>query len=244
MALNIKIGKADYEALEDSLKTLYVADGEDYKLDANYEDVTGLKAKQAELLKKLKDAESNAKKYEGVDIEAYKTAMEAAQKLEEEKLKGEGNFEGLRKQLEERHQAEVNKLKEQIETIKAEQVTDRQVLKLERLSNYLTEKGVLADRVKYLAKELDEQTELVTGENGFELKKKNGIGDAAEFPMMIEQIKTQSPFFFAADNASGGGASGSNGRSGGGKTITLAQYEANPMQYAAQLASRELTVVD
>ena len=244
MTLKIKIAKGDYEALDESLKTFYVEDGENYKLDADYEDVTGLKTKQSELLRKLKAAEDAAKKFEGIDIEAYKAAMDEAQKLTEEKLKGEGNFEGLRKQLEERHQAEVTKLKDQIAQIQAEQVADRQVLKLERLSNYLAEKGVLTDRVKYLARELDEQVELVTGENGFELKKKNGIGDAAEFPMMIEQIKTQSPFFFAADNAAGGGATGSNGRSGGGKTITLAQYEANPMQYAAQLASRELTVVD
>lgn len=244
MALKIKIGKADHEALDDSLKTLYVADGDNFKLDADYEDVTGLKSKNAELLSDAKKFKEELKKFEGIDPEAARQAVEAARQAAEDKLKTENNWEGLRKQLEERHQAELEKLTAQITAIKSEQEADRQLLKRERLSNVLTEKGVLPDRVKYLVGEMDAQVELVTGEHGFELKKKDGVGDAKEFDLMIEGVKAKSPFFFAADNASGGGASGSNGRSNGAKTITLAQYEANPMQYAAQLASREITVVD
>jgi len=93
----------------------------------------------------------------------------------------------------------------------------------------LTEKGVLADRVKYLVHEMDGDTELVRGDHGFDVRKKGGIGDATEFETMIEQVKASSPFFFEATNTPGSGASGSNGNGGSSaKRLTKEQVKALP----------------
>jgi len=245
MALRIKIAKGDYEALDEALQTLYVADGENYKLDADYEDVTGLKNKTKELLADLKKAQDAAKQFEGVDLEAAKAALDAQQKAADEKLKEEGNFEAIRQQYEDRIKAAEDKAKADIESIASEKNAILANLKRERLANVLTEKGVLPDRVKYLVGELDPAIELVSGENGFSLKKIGGIGDDTEFNAIIDEVKHKSPFFFASDNIAGSGASGSDGNgNGGGKTITRQQYEANPVAYAKQLASRELAITD
>ena len=69
----------------------------------------------------------------------------------------------------------------------------------------------MADRAKYALADIADQVELVSGEQGFTLKVKNGIGDAKEFDTLIEGLKQTSPFFFAANGGTGSGASGSSG---------------------------------
>ena len=233
MGLKTRISKADFDSLNDILKTEYIPDGDGYKLDADYEDVTGLKSKRDELLAELAKAKSQMKAFDGLDPEAARKALVAAQAAEDEKLKAAGEFEKLREQLEARHKAEV-------ERAVAERNTILSNLKREKLANVLTEKGVLPDRVKYLLGELDPQIELAATENGFQLKKIGGIGDAAEFEQIIASVKETSPFFFANDLTPGSGASGSgNGNSGGGvKTISEAQYDAmSPKEQAAFVTS-------
>ena len=58
------------------------------------------------------------------------------------------------------------------------------------------------------------------------LKKKGGIGDAAEFDAVIEAAKQKTPFFFAANGASGSGASGSGKGTSSEVTMTGAAFEA------------------
>lgn len=244
MALKIKIAKGDYDALDDSLKTQYVPDGDDYKLDADYEDVTGLKNKTRELLADLKKAQDAIKQFEGLDPEAARAALEAAQNAQHEELKKEGNFEKLKEEYEKRLATFEENAKKNIDAVANEKNAILANLKRERLANVLTEKGVLPDRVKYLVGELDPAIELVSGDNGFALRKIGGIGDDTEFNAIIDDVKNKSPFFFAADNIAGSGASGSDGRHGNGKTITRAQYEANPMAYVQDLASKTVQVVD
>jgi hypothetical protein len=217
MSLKVKISKAEHDALHDSLKTEYIPDGDGFKLDADYEDVTGLKAKRDELLQEQKRLKDAMKAFEGLDPEAARKALDSATAAEDERLKAAGEFDALRKQIEDRH-------KQQLEAATAEKATILTNLKREKLANALTEKGVLPDRVKYLLGELDAQIELASTDNGFQLKKINGIGDAAEFDAIIEGVKTSSPFFFAANNASGSGASGSD--SNGGTTGKVMKREA------------------
>ena len=97
MALKTKIGKADFDKLPDALKTEYIADGEGYKHDADYEDVTGLKANRDEVLKQLAEAKKAMKAYEGLGPEAARKALETANAAEDEKLKAAGAFEELKK---------------------------------------------------------------------------------------------------------------------------------------------------
>lgn len=172
-----------------------------------------------ELLAELKQLKEAAKKSDGFDFEKAKAAMEAQEKAEHDRLTKKGEWDKLKEQLDQRHAAELAKAKTETETL----LTN---LKREKLTNVLTEKGVLPDRAKYLVHELNAQIELVLEADGFRLKKLGGIGDAAEFDTMIENVKATSPFFFAATNASGSGASGSstNGRAAA-QTWTRQQWD-------------------
>lgn len=210
MALKTKISKADFEKLPDALKTEYIADGEGYKLDADYEDVTGLKTNRDDLLKQLADAKKAMKAFEGLDPEAAKAAIEAATLAEDEKLKAAGENEAWKKKYDERHAAE-------LQTATAREQSLLSNLKRERLQNYLVEKGVLADRAAYAFVDIGEQIELASDDSGFSLKLKGGIGDAKELETVVEGLKAKSPFLFAADGASGSGASGSGNGGGLGK---------------------------
>lgn len=222
MALKTKISKADFEKLPDALKTEYIADGEGYKLDADYEDVTGLKNKSAELLAEIKKQKALLEKYGDLDPDAAKAAIEAKQAAEDEKLKAEGQFEELKKKLEERHAAE-------LQTATAREQSLLSNLHRERLINYLTTKEgdkVLPERAIYAYGDLKEQIELASDDSGFSLKLKGGIGDAKELETVVEGLKAKSPFLFAADGASGSGASGSgNGGGTSAKTMPHAQWK-------------------
>jgi hypothetical protein len=212
MALKTRISEADFEKLNEALKTEYIKDGDGYKLDADYEDVTGLKAKRDELLaeqKRLKDA---MKAFEGLDPAAAREAVEKAAKAEEEGLAARGEFETLKKKLEERHAKE-------LEQATAERDRLLGNLKRERLQNYLVEKGVLADRAAYALVDINDQIELASDDSGFSLKLKGGIGDAKELDGVVESLKAKSPFLFSANSASGSGASGSE-HSGSGPANT------------------------
>ena len=228
MALKTKIGKADFDKLPDALKTEYIADGEGYKLDADYEDVTGLKNKSAELLAEIKKQKALLEKYGDLDPDAAKAALDAKEAAENDKLKAAGAFEELKKKLEERHAKE-------LEQATAER--DRLIgnLKRERLQNYLVEKGVLADRAAYALVDINEQIELASDDSGFSLRLKGGIGDAKELETVVEGLKAKSPFLFAANGAQGSGASGSDTKGGStAKTMPHAQWKGlTPQEQAA-----------
>lgn len=241
MALKTRISKADFDGLNDLLKTEYIADGDGYKLDADYEDVTGLKAKRDELLADLKAKQALLAKYGDLDPDAAKAALDAATKAADEKLKAEGDFETLKKQLAERHQTELEKSK-------AESTKVLAMLHQERLNNALVAKGVLPERAAYLVSTLLPQTELATTDTGFQLKKIGGIGDAAEFDAMIDGLKAkpETEFFFAASNASGSGASGS-GNGGGNQsaqTWTRTQWDAASNQERTAFTQNKGQVTD
>lgn len=223
MALKTKIGKADFDKLPDALKTEYIADGEGYKLDADYEDVTGLKANRDEVLKQLAEAKKAMKAYEGLDPEAARKALETATAAEDEKLKAAGAFEELKKKLEDRHAAELQTATEREQSLLSN-------LHRERLINYLTTKEgdkVLPERASYAYGDLKEQIELASDDSGFSLRLKGGIGDAKELETVVEGLKAKSPFLFAANGALGSGATGSDTKGGStAKTMPHAQFKA------------------
>jgi hypothetical protein len=233
--LEITLSKEKYDSLSDELKNFYVPvqKGEGYELEGvasisraletekNRNEETISKAKQAALKEALGD----------IDPEAAKAAVAQLQQIETDKLTKKGEWDTLREQLENRHKAELEKVTAQHDSLLS-------TLKREKLTNVLTEKGVLPDRAKYLVHELDAQIELENSESGFSLKKKGGIGDAVEFDALIENVKVASPFFFAGQTQSGGGATGSGGNAGGGKTMPEAQFDSmSPREQAAYISS-------
>lgn len=226
----IKLSKAEYDALPDSLKTKFTAAGDDFEMIE--EDVEGLKKSKAEIL-----AEKKRLQDERDELAKFKAEKESeAAKAAELDLEKKGEYEKLLAEKEKAYQERL-----EAATQKNEQIMSR--LHREQLKSELTKRGALPERVDYLANDLVAVTEFELSDDGYTIKKKGGIGDAAEFDAMVAEAKASKGFFFAASNASGSGASGSNG-GGNAKTITRTQYEAAPLQFASQLAKGELTVVD
>jgi hypothetical protein len=170
-------------------------------------DAEAVLKKNYELLEENRRLKEIARRAEGIDLEQARQAMDAQRKAEEERLVKAGEYEKI---LEQRAKA----YEERIENERRERSRIESTLKQEKLALTLIEKGVLPDRVQYLVKELADQVELHTGETGFVLRKKDGIGDAVEFEALVENVKARSPFFFAAQIASGTGGSGSVGSTG------------------------------
>jgi hypothetical protein len=225
--------KEAYDALSDELKTYYVVTKEGtYELDGIGELKRALaeeKAKRTtkpelltelEELKKFKaDHEADKQKAAQADLEAkgkYDEALAAKEKAWTDRLAAEGE--------------------------KNTQLLTR--LHREAAKAELIKRGALPDRVDYLANEIVDATDFALEDAGPKLTKKGGVGDAAEFDTWTQEIKAAKPFFFAANGASGSGASGSGGTGGSGKTITRAQYDANPGGYGSQLAKGELTITE
>ena len=138
------------------------------------------------------------------DVEKAREAMLKLQQLEEEQMQKRGEYEKLLERTKQGYE-------ERVETERQQRARLETKLKEEKLAMALVENGVLPDRVGYLVKELSEQVELELGENGIALKRRGGIGDASEFNALVEDVRSKSPFFFAANIVSGTGGSGSNG---------------------------------
>ena len=155
-----------------------------------------------ELARQLAEIKPIADKAKDFDFEAASQALEATRRAEEEKLAKKGDFEKL---LEQKSRA----YEERLESERREKDQIYSTLKQEKLALELIAKGVLPDRVHYLVKELADKVELGTTETGFVLRKKGGIGDADEFNALVDEMKTNSPFFFASQIAPGTGGQAS-----------------------------------
>ena len=231
--LEITLSKDKYEALDDGLKTYYVAkqDGQNYELEG----IGSLERALAE--EKAKKATKPELVTEIEELRKFKLDTEAAAtKAAQDDLEAKGKYEEAAAASNAAWQKRVDDATAERDNLKAN-------LHREAAKTELIKRGVLPDRVDYLATEIVGQTEFELGESGHVLKKKGGIGDAAEFDAMIAEAKTAKPFFFESNGASGSGASGSSG-SGNANQITRAQYDANPASYAERLGKGELAVVD
>ena len=216
-----QITKAEFDALPDALKGKFTAQGDAYVLQE--EDVEGLKKSKSEILEEKKRLQ--AERDELAKFKADREADEAKRKQADLEAKGE-----YEKALKEKEKA----WNERFEAANAEKESLFANVKRERLTNELIKRGALADRASYLVGELDASIELVKGDDGYQLRKKGGIGDATEFDSIIEAAKQRTPFFFAPSGASGSGASGSQSTGGTGKTMSETAFDAlTPQAQAA-----------
>lgn len=223
--LDITIAKEAFDALSDELKTFYVAtqDGKGYELEGVGSIQRALDAEKAkkatkpELLTELETLR-----------EEKRLRDEAADKEAQDLLIKQGDFD----KAQAARDAEWQKRVDAIDKEKGELFTD---VHRERLRNELVKRGALPDRADYLVNDLIGETELFKNEKGqHDIRKKGGIGDTAEFDSMVDAIKPAKGFFFAATNASGSGASGSEGGGGNAKTMPHAQWKGlSPQEQAA-----------
>lgn len=239
MALKTRISKADFDALADILKTEYIPEGDGYKLDADYEDVTGLKAKRDELLAETKRLKDLAKGFEGLDPEAARKAIAAAQAAEDERLKANGEFETLTKQLKDRHEKELEAANSRASAIISN-------LRREKIATLAISKGVKPERVRSAIAEGDLDSVLDLNETDFSIRTKEGIGDAKDVDAVFDALKARADWLFAADTNPGSGASGSgNGSSNANaKTWTRSQWDAADSNARSEFAAAKGVVTD
>jgi transposase len=170
-------------------------------------DADAVLRKNRELLKENAELKRLAEVAKNFDFDKARQAMEELQRAEEERLSKKGEYEKL-------IESKTKAYEERLETERRERSRIESTLKQEKLALALIERGVLPDRVGYLVKEISEQVELSLTESGFALKKLNGIGDADEFNALVEDVRSKSPFFFAANIAGGTGGSTSTNTGG------------------------------
>lgn len=190
-----------FNTLPDELKAEFEQTATGYSLKK--ENVEGLKKAKETILNEKKALET-----ELASLRQFKTEFDKNKSAEEEqRLKKEGAF----KELEERLRKE---LSDRDANYKTELGRLTELIKTERLTNELIKNGVMPDRVNFALPEIASKIELQTEKNQFNFKVKDGIGDANEFPALIESLKKSAPFLFQAGDHSGSGASGSQSNGG------------------------------
>lgn len=207
MALKTRLGKADYDALEESLKSHYVADGDSYKLDADYEDVTGLKAKNAELLAELKKRSDIVKQFEGLDAEEAKNALAQLSKIEEDKLLSKQKFDEVL----------AKRTKEFEEKLAAAEQRNKQLFdtQAERdLHLALAKNGVRSDKIEDAAIVLRAKHIKAVEDGGKPVWRSMDDTETHDLDKFISGLTTSKADWFEARTQTGGGASGS-GNNGG-----------------------------
>ena len=228
MALKTKVSKADYDALEESLKAHYVADGENYKLDADYEDVTGLKNKNGELLADLKKFKEQ---YEGIDPEVARKSIAELEAARREKMTAE-----------ELHKEDLKKIRQELD---AANQRSRALLETQ------AERDLERALAKHLRAEKIEDASIILRAKNLKWEEQDGkpiwktiSGEPVDFDTLIPSFQATKGDWFEAKTQTGGGASGSGNNNGNSKSITRAQYDANPHAYAEALGKRELAITD
>lgn len=162
-------------------------------------DAEAVLKKNQELLKELTESKRKLKAYEGLDPDKAKQALDALADLEQEKLIRKGEFD---KALETRTKA----YEDRLETINREKQQIITNLTAERLRNHLIASGVMPNKVELAARFIERDVELVNTDNGFELRKAGGIGDATEFSDLVKTLLSQYPDLVASDLIVGSGA--------------------------------------
>lgn len=218
-------------------KVIAETDEEKAALGATFDaDTTGLKAKNAELLAKLKEL----KQYDGIDPDEYRTLKEQAAKADEERLKKAGEFDTLKKQLIEAHGKEKTALEARLATLTKS--LEEHVLIATATQAIAAEKGIaplLMPHVKARTRLDESGRPVVVDESG--TVRIDAKGQPLTIAALVAEMKADVAVFgraFEPSGAAGSGATGGSGGSGSGKTMTLTAFnDLNPKARAAYMAS-------
>jgi hypothetical protein len=183
-------------------------------------EVAGLKANAAALLKEKKALADLAKKYEGIDPDAARTAMQAAEEAERKRAEMAGDWKAREAQLLEKVAANEKAKDATISSLSS--ALERRLVDAEATSALAAAKGspkVLLPHIKAHVRVVQEDGEYVV--QVVDSKGNQRIGDAKGSPMtiaqLVEEMKEDPDFArnFDGTGSSGGGASKSNGGAGG-----------------------------
>jgi hypothetical protein len=183
-------------------------------------EVAGLKANNATLLTEKKRLADLAKKYEGLDPDAARNALQAAEEAERKRAEAAGDWKAREAQLLEKVGKDMQAKDATIGTYRS--ALERRLVDSEAVAAIAAAKGatkVLLPHVKSQTKVVEEEGEFVV--YVVDSKGNPRIGDAKGSPMTIAQLveeMKQDPDFarnFDGTGSSGGGAPRSTGGAGG-----------------------------
>lgn len=249
MALQFTVDSLD--TIPEAQRSLYKADGEKFRLDLDgYEDPAGLKSALDKERKAAKDAIGMAKAWKelGKTPEEIQELLAAQAQAERDKLVKGGEWDKLKGQMTEQHQAELAKREEANKGLRGQ--LERHLVDAAGVAAIAAAKGsaeLLLPHVKSRVKVIEENGEFtvrvvdVTGN-----PRVNGKGEFLSINDLVGEMRQNEVFApaFMAPSASGGGAQQSTQSGTGRKTVTRSQFDSMPQMERANFAKSGGTVVD
>lgn len=225
--LKYKLSQSEFAGLDEGIRKLYKADGENYVLDLEgAEDTSGLKsalAKERESVKKLNEA-LKAWNATGKKPEEISELLKKAEEDERKRFEAEGNYKAMLDQVKSQHEKELKDLRDTIARYKAE----REVSMIDQAATkaIAEAKGkvkLLLPLIKMSAKVVEENgKEVVQIFDGNGVARVNAKGEFLSIPEWVEELKKDKDYQSAFD------ATGNSGAGGRGSFSSAGSVPQNP----------------
>lgn len=207
MRLKPKLSKAEFDALDATIREFYVAGSSDdeYVLDTEFEDTSGLKSALEAERKRAREFEKIAKKAEGLDLEELLKLKADKEKNAEDEAKKAGKFDEIlqakEKEWSGKYEAE-KQARERLETDYAEKEVESLIVSALSAAKIIPERLGAA---KLLARQ---QAEYERGEDGklvIKFKDKQGYASPMKSEDFAAQFKEQHDYLFQKNGKEGTG---------------------------------------
>jgi hypothetical protein len=245
MALALIVDSLD--AVPEALRAAYVADGDKFKLDAEFEDTTGLKnsVKATRAERDALDKQVKAWGKLGKTPEEIAALVAAADAAEAEALKKAGNFDVILKQHKDaaaKREADLTAERDNALGFGRSAIVETSVM------GALTKAKVTSEGVDLLTERLGKRVSLdITGgkrvvtimqADGTTPMAGSGTDGAATFDDLVKEAIKQYPSLFEGTGAGGGGKPPKDGGGGSGATMTNAEFSALDAKARAAAATK------
>lgn len=248
----VDVNGTTYAVIQEG-KPVYVEDdGKEVAFDApatkatisrlNGEAKTHREAKEA--------AEAKLKPFDGLDVEAARKALDTVKNIDDKKLIDAGQAETVKAELKRSYEDKISSMERAhataIETERTEKGALQSAWYTEKLTNAFNTSKAIADKFAIPADFVQsrfggnfkiEEGKLVGYDNaGNKIYSRARPAELATFDEAIEALVDTYPQKDSILKGRGGGSGSGGGRNGGaGKTITRAEYDANPAAYASKM---------
>lgn len=242
MALQFVVDSLD--AVPETLRDMYQQDGDKFRLQVDgYEDPAGLKSALEKERKAAREAAKQAAAWShlGKSPDEIAALVEAQRKADEDKLKGSGEWDKLKQQMQEQAQKEREKLESSLKSKDA--AIERYLIDAQATAAISELKGVAAlllPHVKASVRVVDDSGEYAirvvdAGGN----PRVNANGEYLTIKDLVSEMRQSEVYgrAFEASGTSGGGATG-NGSGVGHKKYDASKLGGTRAERAAALAAR------
>jgi hypothetical protein len=235
MPLPLVVDKLD--TVPEGARAAYVEKDGKFVLDAEIEDTSGIKAKNADLIARNKQLAERAKLLGDRTPEEIQADLELAAKTKEARAKAEGDFETLKGEMVSKHTKELTAAQEEKARVEAKlfDVLGKREAEKEIAALGIKPKALLPHVLPHI------KVEIVDGEYEAIVidpkTKKQRIKDGQATPMTIKDLVAEiaaDPDFdgiVPASGANGGGARNAAAAGGAGGAVIIPR-DASPTEYA------------